>query len=59
MFSAEELEQAICSDKAWVSNSLLGESSRHDKQEGRPTKIDCENVPFPVKGLKDEVHWKC
>jgi hypothetical protein len=59
MLTPETLKQAHASDQAWGSNSLEGESSKHDKQEGLRTESDCENFPFPVKGLKDEVHWKC
>jgi hypothetical protein len=59
MLTAEELKQAYASDQAWGSNSVEGQSSKHDKQEGLPTASDCDNFPCPVKGLKDEVHWKC
>ena len=59
MLTAEEPKQADASDQAWGSISLEAESSEHDKQEGLRTESDCENFPFPVKGLKDEVHRKC
>jgi hypothetical protein len=59
MLTAEEPKQADASDQAWGSNSLEGESSKHDKQGGLPTESDCDKFPFPVKGLKDEVHGKC
>jgi hypothetical protein len=59
MLTAEELKHAEASEQARGSKSLESQSSKHDKQEGLPTESDCDNFPCPVKGLKDEVHWKC